>query len=151
MRFKLEASKLIRNFRVMDRSGGVKRLVVFCLLLQLLPFISKNAVGQSATGLRGYPPMVFYTPDEYIERNQVWCMAQDSRGWIWAALNGGSIILFDGLRWMNVPQEKLGLTRWLLYDAALDRMYFGALGTFGYYQIEESGEITPVYLSNRLP
>jgi hypothetical protein len=99
----------------------------------------------------GFPPSVVHLPEEYGGTNQVWAFAEDKRGWIWAGLNNGTAVVFDGVTWHMAAIPTRNMIRSLAYDAVADRMYTGGAGEFGFFAPDSAQQVRYVSLASLLP
>ena len=114
---------------------------------------SSPAQNPDQPGLRhpeeGRPFVRTYAPVEVAGDGQNWGLAQDARGVIYVASNQG-MLAFDGVSWRLHEPGRLGTVRSLDIDAT-GRIYVGAVGDFGYFEPDASGELVYRSLLDRVP
>ncbi|MEZ5072503.1 MAG: LuxR C-terminal-related transcriptional regulator [Bacteroidales bacterium] len=84
------------------------------------------------------PPIVKFSPSDYKAENQNWAIAQDSKGFIYAANNEG-LLEYNGAEWTLYPSPNNTITRSLLADG--ERIYSGAYMEFGCWERDRFGKL----------
>lgn len=89
-----------------------------------------------------------YSPKEYGGFNQVWCSLQDSNGVMYFGTST-NIFAYDGKNWTAIPVVAGNPIRSMwLGDAGV--IYVGSYGSFGYLDMQRSGQMVYRELSNQL-
>jgi signal transduction histidine kinase len=124
----------------------------FAEMRPILLFIYLTAILLPVTQAQpaGLPPSMVHLPEEYIGTNQIWAFATDNRGWVWAGLNNGVAVIYDGVTWHAVMTPYRNMIRNMLYDPSRDRMYAGCAGEFGYFEPDENQRFHFVSLAAKL-
>jgi DNA-binding CsgD family transcriptional regulator len=94
------------------------------------------------------PVVTNYTKKEYKAANQNWAIGQDEHGLLYFGNNSG-LLRFDGVSWelFYIPGKRI--VRSVLPDGN-GRVYVGSFEEFGYFQTENTGEMTYHSLSQEL-
>lgn len=92
-----------------------------------------------------------FSPTEYKGGTQNWDIQQLPDGQLAIANNTG-LLIFNGASWSLYPIRNYTTVRALHYEQATDRLYAGASGEFGYYQVDPlSHQLLYHSLSDLLP
>ncbi len=95
----------------------------------------------------GFKYIINYTPKDYGNSPQNWCIVQDKRGFIYAA-NGGGLLEYDGVSW-----RLIGVPNKAVFSLAIDEagtIYIGGLGEIGFLAPDSKGALQYVSLCDRL-
>lgn len=76
-----------------------------------------------------------YTSMQYKGGTQNWDLEQLPDGRIAIANNSG-LLIYDGAMWSLFPVRNYSIVRSLYFDKGTGRLYAGASGEFGYYQVD---------------
>lgn len=87
-----------------------------------------------------FPPVRNFEKSEYQAGTQNWCITQNSGKFIYVANNEG-LLEFDGMKWTTIPIANYTNVRSVLYDNATGRIYAGAFNEFGYYSLDNAGNM----------
>jgi signal transduction histidine kinase/DNA-binding NarL/FixJ family response regulator len=118
------------------KPGHYFTYMVLCIILYFhIPFF--------LSGQRGFSFIRNYSREEYGQQSQNWSVAQDRRGVIYVANNGG-VLEYDGVDWrrIRVPHS-------YVYSLAVDesgRIFVGGKDEFGYLDPDEKGELKYISL-----
>lgn len=74
----------------------------------------------------GRPFLQSFGLRDYHAHNQVWAMAQDSRGVLYFG-NKNVVLEYDGVTWRKLPIGETTYSRGLAYDPATDAVFVGAV------------------------
>jgi serine phosphatase RsbU (regulator of sigma subunit)/ligand-binding sensor domain-containing protein len=118
----------------------------YLFLLFLLTLFS-NCYPQSVTH-----KIVYYSARDYGKgRNaQNLSCVQDLNGVFYFG-NGGGLLQYDGVTWSFIPVKNQSVWIYSLAVSDENRIYVGAQGEFGYLAPDESGKLSYVSLSDKLP
>ena len=97
----------------------------------------------------GQPLLRNFTPREYGAHSQVWALAQDRRGLIYAGTEDG-VLEYDGLRWRLIRIANGSIARSLAVDGE-GRVHVGGLREIGYLAPDDAGRMHYLSLLDRLP
>jgi DNA-binding CsgD family transcriptional regulator len=97
----------------------------------------------------GTPFIRNFTKDEYNAGTQNWCVAQDSKGFMYFANNEG-LLVYDGVKWDLFRMPNLSMVRSVYIDSRGD-VYVGAYNDIGRMVWSENGEMTFSSLRNLIP
>jgi signal transduction histidine kinase/ligand-binding sensor domain-containing protein len=118
-------------------------IVLLALVLGVLP-----AQGQPAP--QGTPfSVTHFGAQEYRAQPRNWSIAQDERGLMYVANNGG-ILQYDGTRWRRIGIDDSTFGRSVATDAQ-GTVYAGAVSDFGVLRPDSTATLRYVSLSDRLP
>ena len=101
------------------------------ILFLLLAITSFSAVDAQETIFRNFPST------QYKGGTQNWDMAQLPDGRMVVANNSG-LLMYDGAQWELFYVSNYSAVRALYYEASTDRLYVGASGELGYFQVNPS-------------
>ncbi len=119
----------------------MKKWTLF-LLLTISSFVT---VGAQETIFRNFPSL------QYKGGTQNWDIKQLPDGRM-AIGNNMGLLIYDGAQWMLFPIQNYSTVRALYYDHAQGRLYAGASGEFGYYQVDPlTNQFNYYSLSDKLP
>jgi signal transduction histidine kinase/DNA-binding response OmpR family regulator len=128
------------------------RSYVYLLLLKLLlcnsVFAQESAIPEHFWQENGLPYIRNFSPKEYGEYPQNWCIAQDKRGLMYFANNHG-ILIYDGVSWRLVKTQNQSIVRSLCIQDG--RIYFGGRQELGYLEADATGELRPTSLLDKIP
>lgn len=105
---------------------NMKRRTFLYVVLMVAFFLQAKA---QETIFRNFPAI------EYKGGTQNWDIEQLPDGQMAFANNMG-LLIFDGTTWNQFPICNYTTVRSLYYDRGTDRLYAGASGEFGYYQVD---------------
>ncbi len=108
------------------------RLLYFFGIAGLL-ILSYRSVAQE-----GRPFIRHYSNEEIGATTIYWSMEQDSTGWMYFGSSVG-LVIFDGINWSLVPVENSSTIRSLAYDEENNRIYAGAQGELGFFDLDSMG------------
>lgn len=137
-------------------------LIVFLTIVQCVTSVSSafatgkmpNAAGIIEEGASnpievGLPQLLRFSPKVYGAEPQIFAIAQDKRGVIYASNNDG-ILEYDGARWRLIRAAN----NQQVFSLALDdngRVYVGGTGEIGYLQPDANGQMQYVSLLGLVP
>lgn len=87
------------------------------------------------------PPVRNFEKTAYQAGTQNWDITQNSGKFIYVANNEG-LLEFDGEKWKTIPIANYTNVRSVLYDDSSGRIYAGAFNEFGYYSLDNSGNMS---------
>jgi len=98
---------------------------------------------------RGIPHIINYPKKVYGAATQNWCVAQDSRGFMYFGNNDG-VLEFDGKRWRrySLPDRFMYRSVFVAIDGTI---YVGLTNDFGTMQPNEKGVLTYHSISQKFP
>ncbi len=88
-----------------------RRRLIFGVLLLSLPFYSLSVQKSGAIGVVNNLNFDFYSQEQGLSNNQIHCVLQDKKGWIWIGTSQG-VCRFDGYRFTvfkNDPEDSSSL------------------------------------------
>jgi signal transduction histidine kinase/DNA-binding response OmpR family regulator/ligand-binding sensor domain-containing protein len=116
--------------------------ILFGLLLGFLP-LNLFCQGQEM----GVKYITNYTPKDYNNSPQNWCIVQDKRGIIYAG-NGGGLLEYDGVSWRLITIPNSSVFSLAADDAGT--VYIGGFGEIGFLMPDSKGALQYVSLRQRL-
>lgn len=123
---------------------------IFALICGVAPVFSQDAPGYtippSVWKEAGFPYLRNFSPAEYKENPQNWCIARDERGIMYFGNYG--VLVYDGVTWKHV---KTGDTVVRSLCVSGERIYLGAQGNLGFLAADASGELRFVSLLDSIP
>src|SRR5215208_2797820 len=124
-----------------------KKLFSF-LILYLLSTQVSRAQDPSEKGL---PFINNYLPKNYKALPQTWCVMEDDRGLMYFGIQNG-ILEYDGVKWRKVifKNNLPSVVRAMAKDKK-GRIYYGAIGDFGYLDKDSIGQTIGISLLNKIP
>jgi K+-sensing histidine kinase KdpD/CheY-like chemotaxis protein len=125
-----------------------KRLFLY-LLVTLLPAISIYTYAQSEAE-RGLPFITNYLPKNYKALPQTWCVTEDNRGIMYFGIQNG-ILEYDGVKWRKVLFKSVPVVTRALAKDKNGRIYYGAIGDFGYLTQDSLGQTVGKSLLQYVP
>jgi DNA-binding CsgD family transcriptional regulator len=117
------------------------------LILSIAFLISNHSAAQSVN--LGIPPVWNFSKKTYKAGTQNWDAAQDSRGVMYFANNGG-LLCYDGSNWTCLPVRNKTVVRSVAINPE-GRIFVGAQSDFGYFFPEKNGQLTYHSLVDLLP
>ena len=96
----------------------------------------------------GQPFIKYYTPKEYHESYQNWCVNQDKRGIMYFG-NSNGILEYDGSSWRSIKTPNNSIVRSLAVDSS-GKIYVAASSDFGYLAPDSTGDMRFVSILNYL-
>jgi len=87
----------------------------------------------------GTPVIKNYTKRDYNAGSQNWAIIQGQNGKMYFANNSG-LLEFDGVHWNLFPIANFSIVR-SIYQTKDGKIYAGGFGEFGYYALNDSGEM----------
>jgi hypothetical protein len=115
-------------------------------VLQALPLIG---FGQNEAE-KGLPFITNYLPKNYKALPQTWCVAEDNRGIMYFGIQNG-ILEYDGVKWRKVIFKNMPVVTRALVKDKRGRIYYGAIGDFGYLAQDSLGQTTGISLLQHVP
>lgn len=106
-------------------------------LLPAILLASNIAAAASAPGEVGLPFVTWISPQEYAGAVQVFSLAQDDRGLLYAGLTNG-MREYDGTSWRSIATPHGAVIRSLALGPG-GRIFIGEVGDFGYLEPDASG------------
>lgn len=104
----------------------------YTLLLAVIFIISPQLNAQDL------PPVVSFSPTEYLSDNQNWSITQDENELIYVANNKG-LMVYNGERWQLYKSPNESIIRSVY--AVNQRIYTGCFREFGYWEYDEYGQL----------
>lgn len=89
-----------------------------------------------------------FSSEDYRESQQNWCVIEDSSGILYFG-NSNGLLIYDGAFWKFLDGFSGRTVRSLCNVGG--RIYWGAIGDFGYLKLHESGELQAISLRDKLP
>ena len=124
----------------------ILKYIIFFLSLTIFSFF---AIGQQPSIRYGTPFYKNYAPKDYHGHSQMWNAIQLSNGLMLLGTTE-QIILFDGIHWQHINNNKVIGLRTFFNDTATNTIYFGGDGSFGKIRFESTGKPSITLLSNNL-
>lgn len=87
----------------------------------------------------GSPYVFNYSPADYSEDPQNWCIVQDKRDMVYIA-NTNGIMEYDGFEWRTIKLRNASLV-WSFSVDSVGAIYAGAIGDFGKLYVGDQGQI----------
>ena len=115
-------------------------------LIFILSIFSCTIFSQKIKEL-GNPFIKNYSPKIYQGAAQNWAIVQDKRGVMYFGNKG--ILEYDGNNWRTISVSNNSFVRSLDIDSS-GTIYVGAIGEFGFLDIDETGKLHYVSLSSQL-
>lgn len=84
------------------------------------------------------PPVVSFSPADYLSDNQNWSITQDDNDLIYVANNKG-LMVYNGERWQLYKSPNESIIRSVF--AVNDRIYTGCFREFGYWEYDDFGQL----------
>ncbi len=128
-------------------SFGKVRIFISSLLLLLLFFYGAKAQKEAEKGL---PFITNYLPKNYKALPQTWCVMEDNRGIMYFGIQNG-ILEYDGVKWRKVIFKNIPVVTRALAKDKKGRIYYGAIGDFGYLTQDSLGQTVGKSLIQYLP
>jgi hypothetical protein len=100
---------------------------------------------QKETGL---PYIQNFSPQEYKQSPQNWCIAQDQRGVMYFGNYG--VLIYDGVSWQQVEIKNTAV-RSLCIPPGQNKIYVGAQSDLGYLAADAIGRLHFVSLLDSIP
>ena len=116
------------------------------LLLCLIP----NYLPAQGNGEKGLPFITNYLPKNYKALPQTWCVMEDGRGVMYFGIQNG-ILEYDGVKWRKVQFKNIPVVTRALAKDKNGRIYYGAIGDFGYLSQDSLGQTIGRSLVQLLP
>ncbi len=123
--------------------GKAVLLAVFLLFCSANPLLAGNLQAP------GIPLIRNFTPVEYDAHPQNWTILQDNRGVMYFGNTNRGLLEYDGSRWRRIKVANNSSIRSLALDAN-GRVYVGAVGTFGFLQMDANGDRQYVSMVDRI-
>jgi signal transduction histidine kinase/DNA-binding response OmpR family regulator/ligand-binding sensor domain-containing protein len=108
------------------------------------PFDSSGNLAKKDKGLKYYRN---YSPKEYKNQSQNWCILQDKRGVIYVA-NQGGLMEFDGVSWREIRVPNSSVRSLAMDDKG--KIYIGGRDEIGYLTHDSKGSLYYVSLLDHL-
>ena len=114
-------------------------------------FLFPLVVRAQSQSEKGLPFITNYLPKTYKALPQTWCIMEDNRGIMYFGIQNG-ILEYDGVKWRKVifKNNIPAVTRALAKDKN-GRIYYGAIGDFGYLTQDSLGQTIGISLRNKVP
>ncbi|MFD2200493.1 two-component regulator propeller domain-containing protein [Shivajiella indica] len=121
-------------------------------LFFLFVFVSVNISFSQINSSKGLPTITTYSPRDYKGHNQIWSIIQDERGLMYFGTSAG-IIEYNGVSWnkLKFPNSSISVSNRAFLKDEDGRVYYGALGDFGYFDQDIRGNTVLVSLVSFLP
>lgn len=123
---------------------------IFAIIGGVAPVFPQDAPGHNIPFAvwqeAGFPYIRNFSPAEYKENPQNWCIARDARGVMYFGNYG--VLAYDGVTWKHV---KTGDTVVRSLCVAGERIYLGAQGDLGFLAPDPAGELRFVSLLDSIP
>src|SRR4030095_3637974 len=136
----------------MKKDARYARLRLVCffkistIVFVLFPFWS-NAQADAEKGL---PFITNYSPKSYKALPQTWAVIEDNRGIMYFGVQNG-ILEYDGVKWRKVAFKKPIAIAWVMTKDKKGRIYYGAIGDFGYLDHDSLGQTVGFSLLDYVP
>jgi GAF domain-containing protein/CheY-like chemotaxis protein len=111
----------------------------YVLYSGLLSCIVPNYLQAQGNGEKGLPFITNYLPKNYKALPQTWCVMEDSRGVMYFGIQNG-ILEYDGVKWRKVQFKNIPVVTRALAKDKNGRIYYGAIGDFGYLAQDSLGQ-----------
>ena len=100
---------------------------------------------------KGLPFITNYLPKNYKALPQTWCVMEDDRGLMYFGVQNG-ILEYDGVKWRKVifKDNLPAVVRTMAKDKN-GKIYYGAIGDFGYLGKDSIGQTIGISLLNKIP
>jgi signal transduction histidine kinase/CheY-like chemotaxis protein len=118
-------------------------LFVFLFLFAVSTYAQNNSE-------RGLPFITNYLPKDYKALPQTWCVAEDNRGIMYFGIQNG-ILEYDGVKWRKVTFKNIPSVVRALAKDKNGRIYYGAIGDFGYLTKDSLGQTVGRSLLQYIP
>ena len=99
---------------------------------------------------KGLPFITNYLPKDYKALPQTWCVAEDNRGIMYFGVQNG-ILEYDGIKWRKVIFKNLPSVVRALAKDKNGKIYYGAIGDFGYLTQDSLGQTVGKSLVQYIP
>ena len=134
--------------RDVNRKADRFRLYLLCRLITVI-FLTVSSAVSFADGRTNIHSFDTYSQEDGLPNNQIQCIYQDSRGWIWLGTSQG-LSRFDGYRFVNYindPDDTTSLSGRLIrviYETGDGRLFIGTEnGGLNLYDREKERFIHP--------
>ena len=131
---------------------GRKKEIYWFINLFLVFALSKPVFSQNNPE-QGLPFITNYTAKTFNALPQAWSVIEDSRNFMYFGLQG-TILEYDGVKWRKINQatgnSAAGVARSFAKDKK-GRIYYGAVGDFGYLAQDSLGQTIAVSLLKYVP
>jgi GAF domain-containing protein/DNA-binding response OmpR family regulator len=121
----------------------------YVLYSGLLFFIPFCAYSQS-NAEKGLPFITNYLPKTYKALPQTWCVMEDNRGVMYFGIQNG-ILEYDGVKWRKVQFKNIPVVTRALAKDKNGRIYYGAIGDFGFLEQDSVGQTVGRSLIKYIP
>lgn len=99
---------------------------------------------------KGLPFITNYLPKDYKALPQTWCAEEDNRGIMYFGIQNG-ILEYDGVKWRKVIFKNVPTVIRALAKDKNGRIYYGAIGDFGYLTQDSLGQTAGKSLLQFIP
>lgn len=93
--------------------------------------------------------MVNYDAQHY-NNSQIWSISEDKKGYLYFGIQNG-VVQYDGARWRPVNFTNAGNVFRALVADSTGKIYYGAVGDFGYLKTDSTGKTYGQSLLNAVP
>lgn len=133
------------------RKIALARACILCIFFFMGFFLFTETPAQ-INASKGLPTITTYSPRDYKGHNQIWSIIQDDRGWMYFGTSAG-IIEYDGVNWnkLKFPLNSTSLSNRAFFKDVDGKVYYGALGDFGYMELDSLGNTVLISLVPFLP
>jgi GAF domain-containing protein/CheY-like chemotaxis protein len=122
----------------------------YVLYSGLLFFLVPVCLSAQGNGEKGLPFITNYLPKNYKALPQTWCVIEDQRGVMYFGIQNG-ILEYDGVKWRKVQFKSIPVVTRALAKDKNGRIYYGAIGDFGYLAQDSLGQTVGRSLVQLLP
>lgn len=143
-----ETCKVVTIYNGPATVSKIQRLVVKSIFIFLLlsPFFA-NAQNEAEKGL---PFITNYLPKNYKALPQTWCVMEDNRGLMYFGIQNG-LLEYDGVKWRKVLFKNIPAVVRALAKDKNGKIYYGAIGDFGYLTQDSLGQTVGKSLLQYVP
>jgi len=142
------------NFKYLMEKNLNQNFVTLQLqvIIFLFFFFNCNTLFAQINSSKGLPSITTYLPRDYKGHNQIWNIIQDERGFMYFGTSAG-IIEYDGVNWtkLKFPKTSSTISNRAFHKDAEGRIFYGALGDLGYFDLDKFGNTKMVSLIDFIP
>ncbi|HEU4633801.1 MAG TPA: GAF domain-containing protein, partial [Flavisolibacter sp.] len=99
---------------------------------------------------KGLPFITNYLPKNYKALPQTWCVTEDNRGIMYFGIQNG-VLEYDGVKWRKVLFKNTPVVTRALAKDKKGKIYYGAIGDFGYLTQDSLGQTIGISLLQNVP
>ncbi|MCW3116640.1 MAG: hypothetical protein JWM28_722, partial [Chitinophagaceae bacterium] len=125
-----------------------KRISFFGFTILLLLHVSDGFSQNNPE--QGLPFITNYSAKTFGALPQTWAVVEDNRGIMYFGVQG-TILEFDGVKWRKIALPPGGIIARSFTKDSMGRIYYGAVGDFGYLGKDSLGQTITVSLLKYIP